>query len=137
MIRNWNCRECVNINMFQSQLSHTPVHTSPTEALADDFSQSLHHLRSNSKLYKRLPKPVRPLLAGLLTECIEHALANPSKETWWQLMTFSYRCLQHPSSNKKKKEKPNVTKVIRENVNRSNQDINALLSRLSVSSASK
>ena len=84
---NWHCRHCLNRSLGIDEDNPIPTQTNP---VPPNFAEALSSLKSRCKLYRRLPKAVRPLLAGILSEKIDAVLSNPSVQTWCdlQLLTF-------------------------------------------------
>ena len=123
-LRNWFCSNC---------LPSTPMQPSLPRVLnaPEDLSISLAMLKNKTVLYQRIPKPVRPTLAALLSDLIDTATQSPSKESWWSLLTFAYKYLRIQSSETPGKEIPSAATVIRGHINCPN-DIISLVDSLSL-----
>ena len=135
LIRNWHCPQCLNASLGIPE--NIPASQQNTNHIPSDFATDLANLKSRVKIFKRLPKPIRGLLAGILSDKIEAVLSDPSENTWWHLLTFAYRYLLHPEpgEQEKKKKKKTVASVIRDNVNASEENLQILLNKLSLTTS--
>ena len=70
------------------------LNSNPNNSVPDDIAKALANLKRRTTLYQRIPKPMRGSLAGILSDSIQDVLVHPTKQSWWNLFTFSYSYLQ-------------------------------------------
>ena len=84
-IEVWKCPACLRA---QGLYRHPRSPQGPPVQVPEDMPATLAHLKQTVRIFKWIPKPVRATLAGILADKIDDALANPSAETWWSLLTW-------------------------------------------------
>ena len=84
---NWRCGPCMErIQLGDSVQNSQPA---PSQSTPEDFAVQLAGLKNTTKLYKRIPKGVRRLVANALSRRIESAVESLTKTAWWQLTSFA------------------------------------------------
>ena len=131
MMHNWNCPTCLTP---VSQTDGEPADPSQILDAPDDMAAALARLKLGVKIFKRVPKPVRSTVAGLLAEQIDLVLGDPTKQNWWNLLSFTYKFLRTHGAERENadassvgtKERPTVARTIRENIKNTERTVDML-----------
>ena len=111
----WHCPPCARPSIHSG--SHITEENLSNAIIPSDFAATLAMLKTQTRIYKRLPKAVRATLAGLLTERIDAVLNQPSPLAWWKLLVFPYQFLKISQEGQDPgKNRPSSSTVIRENI---------------------
>ena len=84
----WHCPKCLDPENIADLAINNDSH------VPEDIASGLAKLKRSITLYKRIPKPMRGCLAGILNDRIQEVINRPSKCSWWNLLTFPFCCLQ-------------------------------------------